>query len=160
MSKTHKRPTKSRSKHVKQGAFWIVGAALLAILTGVIIIWIVRQPAVPSISVVSPVSFSNGNESYMPGTSRKYVVVDVQVKNPTSLEFNFAPVVQTYLSDNSGNRYDMAPSELGNPLAAGVILPGETKRGQLSYNVPVDVTGLVFHFVTDDSYDISYSQSL
>ena len=157
MSNLRKKPEKSRNT---PGAPWIVGAAFLAIITGILIVWIVRQHAIPSVSVVSPVSYSNGSESYQPGTSRKYVIIEIEVKNPTTRAFNFAPVVQTYLTDDKGNRYDMAPAELSNPLAAGVILPGETKRGQLSYNVPVDVTKFVFHFVTDDSYNISYTQSL
>ncbi|MEO5949686.1 MAG: DUF4352 domain-containing protein [Candidatus Saccharimonas sp.] len=160
MSKSRKSQAATRHRVTRQSMLWFVGATLLAVITGIIILWIVRQPASPSMSVISPASYSNGDESYQPGTSRKYVIVEVEVKNPTAQVFHFAPVVQTYLSDDKGNQYDMAPSELANPIAAGSIMPGETKRGQLSYNVPIDVSGLSFHFVTDDIYDISFMQSL
>jgi len=120
----------------------------------------VRQPAVPTIAIVSPVTYSQGDQTYQPGTSRKYVILEVEVKNPTTLPFNFAPVVQTYLTDASGVKYDMAPTELPNPIEAGAVAPGETRRGQLSYNVPSDVSALEFHFVTDDQYHISFAQRL
>jgi hypothetical protein len=156
----HKKQTRKRNLEIHHGVLWISVAAVLAVLSAGLILWVVRQPAVPTVAIVSPVTYSQGDQTYQPGTTRKYVIVELEVKNPTALPFNFAPVVQTYLTDSKGYKYEMAPAELPNPIEAGPIAPGETIRGQLSYNVPSDVTVLEFHFVTDDHYHISFAQRL
>ena len=112
MSKQHKKQIRKRNLGIHHGVLWISVAAVLAVLSAGFILWLVRQPAVPTIAIVSPVTYSQGDQTYQPGTSRKYVILEVEVKNPTTLPFNFAPVVQTYLTDASGVKYDMAPTEL------------------------------------------------
>jgi hypothetical protein len=160
MSKQHKKQTDKRSLAIHHEVLWISVAVVLAVLSAGLILWNIRQPVIPTIAIISPVTYSQGNQTYQPGTARKYAVVEVEVKNPTAQPFNFAPVVQTYLTDSKGVKYEMAPTELPNPIEAGPIAPGETRRGQLSYNVPNDAGALEFHFVTDDMYHISYAQRL
>lgn len=146
--------------HVSPLGIWIGGAIVLALISAGVALYFIRSSARPVLTVVSSVSYSNGDENYQPGAGRKYAIVDVEVKNPSSLPFDFAPVVQSYLTDEAGNKYYMAPTELKNPIEAGPIQPGETRRGQLSYNVSTKVQSLQFHFVSTDSYHLSYTKQL
>ena len=153
---------KKQVQHIRleHGFFWVGLAVILALLSAGMILRVVQQPTTPSIMVVSPITYSEGGDAYLPGTGRNYAVIEIELKNPTVKVFNFAPVLQAYLTDEQGNRYDMAPVELDNPIAAGEIQPNETRRGQLSFNVPKDTSALTFHFETTDEYQLSYTHRL
>lgn len=155
----NKRGNKQHRIRYGQAFLWIGLAVLLALMSAGIALRSMH-PIIPRVSVVSPLTYNEGGEVYIAGTDRHYAVVEIEVKNPTTKLFNLAPVLQTYLTDENGTRYEMAPVELENPIVAGVIQPGETRKGQLSFNVPKDVSVFYFHFVTDDAYQISYIQRL
>ena len=139
---------------------WFGVVVVLAVMTAFGILAALRGPTVPTLSVLAPPTLSDGDTMYLPGTNRQYVIVEVEVYNPTKEIFNFAPVIQTYLTDAGGNRYGMAPTELTNPISAGPLKPGEKRRGQLSYNTPKDARGLSFHFWTNDAYRVSSATPL
>lgn len=119
---------------------------LLALLTAYLV---VHQSNVSTIAlrIDKPIVNDQGSYPYLPGTGRHYIIITAHITNHTASNFEFAPVVQTYVTDSSGARYEMAPTSLENPIRAGTIAPGQTQTGQLSYAVPDDATKLVLHIV-------------
>ncbi len=129
---------------------FIVCALALATLTAFLIIGRINASTV-SLAVDRPVQYSGGQYPFVPGTNRRYAIVTVHVTNHTASVMHFAPVIQTHLTDSNGERFDMAPSLAKNPIRAGEIAPGETRSGQLSYNVPNNTSDLKFHFAPTDT---------
>jgi len=118
---------------------------LLALLTAYIV---VHRSNISTIAlrIDKPIVYDQGSYPYLPGTGRQYVIITVHITNHTTSGFAFAPVIQTYVTDSSGTRYEMAPTSLDNPIQAGMITPGRTQSGQLSFAVPNNATNLVLHF--------------
>lgn len=83
-------------------------------------------------------------------SGNEYVVIDITTENGTDEQQYISTLLQMLVKDGAGNFYDMdllAQSELdrgyneGQPLA-----PGETRRGQLAYEVPQDSSPLYWIF--------------
>lgn len=73
---------------------------------------------------------------YQPDKGYKLVAVDVTLLNLRKTSIWFAPAVDSYILDSSGNRYGMAMAEIEKPLEAGSYNPQEAADGQLSYAIP------------------------
>lgn len=123
----------------------IIATLLLAALSASVIVGRITASTV-SVSIDQPVHYTNGEDPFLPGTNRRFIIITVHVTNRTDEILHFAPVIQTHLTDNKGTRYDMAPAHVENPIKAGEIAPGETRTGQLSYNITKDTGKLLFHF--------------
>jgi hypothetical protein len=101
-----------------------------------------------------------GKQPFLPGTGYQFVIVDVAIANNTDQTFNLAPVIQSYLTDEQGNTYQMAPALLDHPLAAGRLADNVSTTGTLSYVVPQNVSRLTFHFNADTPQHIRYQHTL
>ncbi len=147
----HKRKKSSAVHlHKTQILAVIIVTLLLAALTAFAVIGSITASTV-SVSIDRPVQYTNGEDPFLPGTNRRFVIITLHVTNRTKDIVHFAPVLQTHLTDKNGTRYDMAPAHAQNPIKAGEIAPGETRSGQLSYNVAQDAENLVFHFYPSDA---------
>jgi hypothetical protein len=89
-----------------------------------------------------------GAPPFVPGNGNEYYVLGLRIKNLSAKPMQLAPVVQTYLRDQSGTSYQLAPAALENPFAAGPLAPGEERAGQLSYDVQKTATDMRFLFDT------------
>jgi len=125
-----------------------VATLLLAVFTAYVVVHHSNLSTI-ALRIDKPIVYDQGSYPYIPGTGRRYVIITVHITNHTTSGFAFAPVVQTYLTDSSGARYEMAPTSLDNPIQAGTIAPGRTQNGQLSYAVPNNATNLVLHFAAN-----------
>jgi len=143
-----KRQTKKKTVKRSSVIATFVITLLLASLTAYLV---VHQSNVSTIAlrIDKPITYDHGSYPYLPGTGRQYIVITAHITNHTADHFEFAPVVQTYVTDSSGARYEMAPTSLDNPIQAGTIAPGHTQTGQLSYAVPNNATKLVLHFAAN-----------
>lgn len=102
--------------------------------------------------VVNGVSFSQGKDFFVPDAGNQFVLVDVSITNRGSEAETVSSLLQMWLKDATGQKYDvdiMASSLTGASTPDGDIVAGETLRGQVGYQTPVDVTGLVFVFDAD-----------
>lgn len=88
----------------------------------------------------------HGTQPFIPPAGEKYVVTHITVKNDSDDIFYFAPVLQTYISDDKGHKYQMSPVGLRDPIAGGQMNPSEERTGSLSFLVPKNTSGLRFHF--------------
>lgn len=141
-SPLHKYDRQLRAKHVVLTFFFVL---LLAALTSYGIQRFINASTI-ALTVDHPIQYSNGQYPFLPGTNRHFVIVTTHISNHTPETFHFAPVLQTYLTDASGLRYDMAPALSEDPIKAGEIAPGETRSGQISFNVLKNSSGLTLHF--------------
>ncbi len=72
---------------------------------------------------------------------RKFLVTTLSVTNKSNETIKLWPSTQTYVRDTEGGSFVMHPTTtIIKPYLAGEIEPGQTVTGELSYDVPVDVT--------------------
>ncbi|MEI6751465.1 MAG: DUF4352 domain-containing protein [Candidatus Saccharibacteria bacterium] len=76
----------------------------------------------------------------------KLVIITVKITNNNHNNFYFAPVVQTYLTSIDGTKFYMSPTDLSDPLPAGLILSQSTISGMLSYLVPKNMQNIKLQF--------------
>lgn len=120
-----------------------------------------RQPAhYIDVDVESASLDPNGIGPFTPGTGYTYVIVQVEVENYSGELMHLAPVLQTYLTDDAGNRYEMAPDPIPNPLMAGPVANNTKREGALTYNVPTSAHNFTFHFDIDSPLKARISRPL
>jgi hypothetical protein len=95
-----------------------------------------------------------GDQFNTPNAGNKFLVIDLTVENKgsTALSFSFSTLLQTYLKDSSGQKYEVdfgASIASGGSSPDGEIAPGEKLRGQIGFQVPESPVGLVFVFDAD-----------
>ena len=75
--------------------------------------------------------------AFAPAAGSAIGVTTVSVKNNDNQPHQFYPALHTYVRDDEGVTYPMHPTVmLQQPLPAGMIAPGATVTGELSYEVP------------------------
>lgn len=101
---------------------------------------------------VHGVTFPTGDEFNQPEEGQRFVIVDVAVDNRTETAQNISSMLQMQLKDATGQVYDvdlMAQVASGGASPDGELAPGETLRGQVGFQTPIQATGLVFVFDGD-----------
>jgi len=89
--------------------------------------------------VVNDGRYSSGGELNRPQAGMSFLVVDLAITNQGNRSAWFSSLLQLSVRDSSGQGY---PLHLGASIAAGgdspdgEILPGETVRGQVGFQVP------------------------
>jgi len=81
-----------------------------------------------------------------------FVAVDLTLENRGAEAKAVSSLIQMYLKDSSGQKYDLdlaASVASGGATPDGEIAPGEKIRGQVGFQVPQDAKGLVFIFDAD-----------
>jgi len=98
---------------------------------------------------VLQVSFPTGNELVKPKEDFKFAAVDVTIENLGNTTKEISSIVQMYLKDSTGQKYTFhlgAQSIIDRGLPDDELQPGEKIRGQIGFQVPKDVQGLLFVF--------------
>ena len=96
--------------------------------------------------IVNAASFSTGGEFNRPQPGMQYLIVDVSITNLGEVSIQFSSLLQITVRDETGQIY---PEHLGGTIAAGgdtpngEIVPGETIRGQMGFQVPLEVDGFL-----------------
>ena len=98
---------------------------------------------------VIQVTYPAGNDFVKPKEDYKFAAVDVQVENMGDTTQEISSIVQMYLKDSTGEKYTFhlgAQSIVDSGLPDDELQPGERVRGQIGFQVPENVAGLVFVF--------------
>lgn len=98
---------------------------------------------------VLQVTYPAGNEIVKPKEDYKFAAVDLTVENQGNTTQEISSIVQMYLKDSTGQKYTFhlgAQSIIDSGLPDDELQPGEKIRGQIGYQVPKDVQGLIFVF--------------
>ena len=146
----------------RQATAILVLVALLGMATGWLIYsqWLYRLILTPQTTVspqpkyvakiISSRIDDTGTEVFRPGAGYHYVIVDVEITNSDTADLALAPVIQTQIQSAMGERFEMAPAPLDKPFDAGVLAPGQSRRGELSYIVPDEATDMRWVFESGD----------
>jgi hypothetical protein len=85
---------------------------------------------VTSAKIVTAREFMTGQ----PVDGAEGLVVAMRVTNKTKQTQPFLPVNHVYVRDNFGHAYGPAPlSDVKNPLPGGILKPGQTAQGEISF---------------------------
>ncbi len=156
-----KKTTRARLNHtplhrLHHGAAWmIVGAwAVVGILTGVFLInrgtlsQFGSKASFGKASLrVTNVQFdAQGSMPYLAPPGLKFVIVTVEVENGAQDIFDFAPVLQSKVIDESGRSWPMSPAMMAKPIQAGPFPTSAKRIGTLSYLVPAATDRMTFEF--------------
>lgn len=85
---------------------------------------------------VQKVERKPGTKHFAAPSGYEYLVVTLRVRNNSEKPFNIAPSMDTYVKTTSGKVSYLTPYELASPFHSGLLLPGESVAGELSYLVP------------------------
>ena len=101
---------------------------------------------------VNQVTSPKGDSFNKPSAGNKFLIVDVTLENKGTKAENVSSSLQMWLKDPTGQRYK---DDLSAIVASkgktpdGEIAAGEKIRGQVGFQVPEEITGLVFVFDED-----------
>ncbi len=98
---------------------------------------------------VLEVSYPAGTEIVKPKEGFKFASVDVQIENKSDRVQEITSIAQMYLKDSTGQKYTFhlgAQSVINSGLPDDELQPGERIRGQIGFQVPINVEGLIFVF--------------
>lgn len=83
--------------------------------------------------IVDSLQTGKGQAPYIAPAGSHYVLVGIIIKNISTQPINITPSLDTYLKQTNGTIDYLSPTDLAQPLRSGILLPGETIKGQLSY---------------------------
>jgi hypothetical protein len=98
------------------------------------------------------VSYPAETDFVKPKEGYQFVSVDVQVDNQGDTVQEITSIAQMYLKDGSGQKYTFhlgAQSLIDTGLPDDELQSGERVRGQIGFQVPVNISGMVFVFDAD-----------
>ena len=92
-----------------------------------------------------------GDEFTKPEEGKEFIAVDLIIANQGSKPTSISTLLQMYLKDETGQKYDpdlMAQTVVGS-APEGEISPGEQIRGRVGFQIPKDIGPLIFVFDVD-----------
>ncbi|MBU1671752.1 MAG: DUF4352 domain-containing protein [Actinobacteria bacterium] len=87
---------------------------------------------------------SQGDDVFKPAQGNQFVVVDVSITNTGTTSKLVSTVTEMSVRTPNGYQYDMAVYFPEPRFPEGDILPGQTARGNVSFEVPSNATGMSF----------------
>ncbi len=80
---------------------------------------------------------TTGIQGYLPvPEDKKFIVVDVTLKNKTADEQTFIPLTTAYIRDSQGKKYELTTAPDIQFTAAGKVASGDTIRGEIGFLIP------------------------
>ncbi len=85
---------------------------------------------------VTKVEHKPGSQPFIAPEGYDYLIVTLRVENRSEQPFSIAPTNDTYVKTADGTVSYLAPFALEKPFHSGIVLPGESTTGELSYLMP------------------------
>ncbi|MBW6474358.1 MAG: DUF4352 domain-containing protein [Anaerolineaceae bacterium] len=101
---------------------------------------------------VNEIMFSKGSQFNTPDEGYNFLMVDITIKNTGTATQNVSTLLQMYVKDSNFKKYTvniMASMESSSSMPEGELAPGESIRGQVGFQVPVDSKELIFVLEAD-----------
>ncbi len=86
--------------------------------------------------------YSEGDQAFQPMPDMQFVIVDVNVIHRLDSPKWFSPVLETYVKDEAGKKYELSPVILEKPFDAREYKVNEKATGELSYMIPKNASNL------------------
>jgi hypothetical protein len=99
--------------------------------------------------VVNDVAYPAGDQFNRPSEGNKFLVVDLTLENSGNTTASVSTLLQMWVKDPTGQQYQVdlsATVASGGTTPDGELVPGERIRGQVGFQVPMDMEELVFVF--------------
>lgn len=87
---------------------------------------------------------SAGDEFNQPGAGQQFIVVDVEIKNISSTSRTVSRILAMSLQTPAGFEYEPAAYFPEPTFPDGDIQPGQTARGNVSFQVPAEIGSMTF----------------
>jgi len=90
-----------------------------------------------------------GGQFNQPRPGEQFTVIDLTITNQSASSITISSAVRMALKDSTGQVYDIDLQALvasGGKMPDGVYAPGETIRGQVGFQTPLDAGELIFTF--------------
>jgi hypothetical protein len=92
------------------------------------------------LTVEDPMTTSN--EFDTPDEGNRFVGVEFEVKNVGDERQTLSTLLGAELLDSLNRPYDIALAGLDRPQLDGEVVPGQSRRGWITFEIPADATGL------------------
>ena len=92
---------------------------------------------------VNSVQVSQGGVSAPDGI---YLILDCTYENKTDKEANLSTLVNLYIKDDDGVKYDQAMWADTTGSLDGTLMPDEKQKGQIAFDVPVGTEKINFYY--------------
>ena len=92
-----------------------------------------------------------GDQFTKPEKGKEFIAVDLLLLNQGTKAKNISSLLQMYLKDNTGQKYepDLEAQTVVGSAPEGEISPGERIRGKIGFQVPKEVGALTFVYDVD-----------
>ncbi|HVN26213.1 MAG TPA: DUF4352 domain-containing protein [Candidatus Paceibacterota bacterium] len=81
-----------------------------------------------------------------PDAGNKFLIPTVSITNHTASQFDLIPLLFFYIKDAEGNVYDITAAPIHTAQVTGPILPGETVKEELGFEVPANIDHPTLYF--------------
>ena len=89
---------------------------------------------------------SSGNDFSKPGAGNQFILVDLEIQNTGTNTQSLSTLVEMSIRTPNGYKYDLAPYFPDPKFPDGDILPGQTARGNIAFEVPATIGSMNFVF--------------
>lgn len=141
--------TRKKTNHSQRRIFLVAAGVSYLILAVLIVEFFVSSNHYLSLQVQDSKTTSESVDVFQAEPGYRFVIVNILIEHKADSPRWFAPVTQSYIKDDAGNQYSMAPYRLNDPFKADVYAPDTPAKGELSYAVPKTAQGLRFCYELD-----------
>jgi hypothetical protein len=89
---------------------------------------------------------TTGNQVLKPEAGNEYLMPTVDITNHSNENLQLIPLLFFYIKDSQGNVYDITAAPIHNDQLTGPILPGETAREEIGFEVPTGIDHPALYF--------------
>ena len=89
---------------------------------------------------------SSGDDFSKPGAGNQFIVVDLEIQNTGTKTESVSTLAEMSIKTPNGYKYDLAPYFPDPKFPDGDILPGQTARGNVAFEVPATIGSMDFVF--------------
>ncbi len=95
---------------------------------------------------VNAVRKSSGSGFVKPKEGSAYVIPNVTIQNNSKDKTTISSLLQMYVKDDEGNKYDPALTSDATGKVDGELLAGEKVKGDVGFEIPTTAKGLKFYY--------------
>lgn len=81
-----------------------------------------------------------------PRKDSQFIIVDLSIENLASTSLDIAPILNFHMKDDAGWVYNSVAVPSTHEMLSGAILPGDTLREEVGFEVATSATGLRLYY--------------
>lgn len=146
-------PLKSRVRKRHKKAFVALLASVVICLSVSFAVVAQRGRQHPIDITISEVRFDSRTATELRNSKQNHLItITTKVTNRTERTMTYSPQLQTRLTDSDDKDYRLASTATSGSAVSKNIEPGKSIDSRLTFEIPRDSSGLIFHF-SPSNYD-------